>query len=171
MKSILLLLLTTTIIYANELEINSFKASFIQTVTNDKGNSLKYKGRVVASKPQNMLWSYTFPAKKEIIINNYKVTVIEHDIEQVQIRNIQGDFDFFKILKNAKKIKENVYIAKFNEIQYTIKLNLHQISSISYLDALENHILIVFTEQKQNIMIDKTIFSPKIPTDFDVIRG
>jgi outer membrane lipoprotein carrier protein len=170
LKYILLLLLASTFLYSNELNLDSFKAKFIQTVTNDKGHTLEYKGSIVASKPQYMLWSYTFPAKKDIVINNYRVTVIEYDIEQVQIRNIHGDFDFFKILKKAKKIKPNVYEANFNEIKYLLKLDDGKISSISYLDELENSILITFSEQEENVKIDKSIFTPNIPLDFDIIR-
>jgi len=170
LKYILLLLLTTTFIYANEIELDSFKANFTQTVTNDKGNELKYKGTIIASKPQNMLWSYSFPAKKDIIIHNHRVTVIEYDIEQVQIRNIHGDFDFFKILKKSKKIAPNTYVAHFNDIEYTLKFRSDEIYSISYLDELENKILITFTKQELNNKIDKNIFIPIIPTDFDIIR-
>jgi len=170
LKYILLLLLTTSLLYSNEINLDSFKAKFIQTVTNDKGNKLVYKGTIAATTPQYMLWNYTYPAKKEIIVNNHRITVIEYDIEQVQIRNIHGEFDFFKILKAAKKVKENVYNAKFNEINYLLTLNSGKISSISYLDELENSILITFSDQKQNIKIDLSIFTPIIPLDFDIIR-
>ena len=170
MKYILLLLLTATFAYSNEINLDSFKANFIQTLTNDKGNTLEYKGTMSATRPQSMLWSYTFPAKKEIIIKDRRVTIIEYDIEQVLIRNIHGDFDFFKIIKSAKKIKPNVYIASFNEIKYTIQLNGKKISSISYLDELENSIVITFTNQVQNKKLDPSIFTAIIPLDFDIIR-
>lgn len=170
MRYILLLLLTATITYANEIQLDSFKADFVQTLTNDKGNTLEYRGSMSATKPQSMLWSYTFPAKKEIIIKDRRVTIIEYDIEQVIIRNIHGDFDFFKIIKSAKKIKKGVYVASFNEVKYTIQLNGEKISSISYLDELENSIVIAFANQEQNQKIDLSVFTAIIPLDFDIIR-
>ena len=170
MKYILLLLLTVTLSFSNELELESFQATFIQTLTNDKGNTLEYRGTMSATEPQNMLWRYTFPAKKDIVIKDSRVTVIEYDLEQVQIRNIHRNFDFFKILKSAKKIKNDIYIANFNEIKYTLRIDAEKISSISYIDALDNSIVITFTQQKQNKKIDFSLFSPVIPLDFDIIR-
>ena len=170
MKYFLLLLITISFLYSKNINIDSFKANFVQTLTNDKGNSLVYKGVVVASKPQNMLWNYTYPAKKDIIIKEHKVTVIEYDIEQVQIRNIHGNFNFFKILKNAKKVKDNIYIAKFNNIEYKLNFKNNEINSISYLDELENNISITFTKQEENKKIDINIFTPLIPLDFDIIQ-
>jgi outer membrane lipoprotein carrier protein len=170
LKYILLLLLTSHFLNADLINLNSFKADFIQTVKAEKGNELEYKGSLVASKPQNMLWNYRFPAKKDIIIKDFQVTIIEYDIEQVLIKHINSNFNFFKILKHAKQVDKNTYIALFNDIKYTLKLTDAKISSISYLDELDNKILITFTKQEENKEIDPRIFTPIIPLDFDIIR-
>jgi outer membrane lipoprotein carrier protein len=44
------------------------------------------------------------------------------------------------------------------------------VESISYKDEFENQIEIVFKNQIQNESIEKDLFVPKIPKDFDVIK-
>lgn len=171
MKYILILLLLTSVGFSNELELNSFEANFSQVVTNDKGNTLEYKGTIKASKPQNMLWSYTSPAKKDIFINSNEVVIIEYDIEQVQRKKLDNKFNFFKILKNAKKDINGVYSAVFKEVKYTIRLKGEKISSIEYSDELDNRTTISFTNQIQNKKINPKVFIPLIPEDFDIIQG
>ncbi len=67
MKYLLPLLLSFSISYASFDNINSFQANFKQTITNEKDKSLVYTGKIVASKPQNALWSYTDPIKKRCL--------------------------------------------------------------------------------------------------------
>lgn len=151
--------------------MKTFEADFTQDVTNDKGNVLSYKGHVIASKPQYALWKYNAPNNKQIYINSNKATIVEPEIEQAIIKEINGDFDFFKIIKNAQKIQENTYIAKFQNISYTIVLENSNISSISYRNELDNKITIKFSNQKKNATIDMSVFNAKIPSDYDIIRG
>jgi len=170
MKYLLSLLLSFSVSYASFDNINSFEADFTQTVTNDKDSSLVYKGSIVASKPQNALWVYKKPIQKEVYISNLNVTVVEPEIEQVIIRSIDSNLDFFNMIKNAKKIKENVYEAIYGDSKFIITTNNTIIKSISYVDEFENKINIIFENQKQNKEIDMEIFTPKYPLEFDVIR-
>jgi len=170
MKYLLSLLLSFSISYASFDNINSFEADFTQTVTNDKDNSLVYKGSIVASKPQNALWVYKKPIQKEVYISKLNVTVVEPEIEQVIIRSIDSNLDFFNMIKNAKKIKENVYEAIYGDSKFIITTNNTIIKSISYVDEFENKINIIFENQKQNKEIDMEIFTPKYPLEFDIIR-
>lgn len=170
MKHIFTLLLSFTLGFASFDTLNTFQADFTQSVTDDKNKSLVYKGHIIASKPQNALWEYTTPIKKDVYINRFSVTLIEPEIEQVIIRKIESNFDFFSMVRNAKKIEDNKYIANYKESKFTITTKNELIESISYIDEFENRVKIVFENQKQNKKIDLKLFVPDYPLEFDIIR-
>jgi len=171
LKYILLLFILKSLVSANDLNISSFEADFLQVVTNEKNNKLEYSGHINALKPQYALWKYMKPSKKSIFIHENQVTILEPEIEQAIVKKINGDFDFFNIIQNATKVNKNIYKTKFQNIEYQIKLEDKKIVSISYHDELENSIIINFSNQLQNQEIDKKIFIPVIPQDFDIIEG
>ena len=170
MKQIFLIAILVSEIFAFFDTIGSFQADFIQTVTDDKNKVLTYKGNILASKPQNAIWRYLTPINKDVYISSYKVTIIEPEIEQAIIRKIESNFDFFKMIENAKKSKDNIYITKFKNTSFTIFTKDNLIESISYIDEFENNVKILFENQKQNEKIDENIFIPNIPLEFDIIR-
>ncbi len=169
MKSIITILLLSSLSFASFDTLRSFEANFTQSVTDDKNKALVYKGHVWASKPQSALWSYTKPIKKDVYLNRYKVTIVEPEIEQVIIRRIESNFDFFSMIKHAKQIKEDTYIAKHRDTEFTIIMKNKLIKSISYFDQFENSVKIIFEDQKQNTEIDSEIFIPEYPLSFDII--
>jgi len=170
MKFILFILFFCISSFASLKDIYSFEADFEQNITDEKNKTLVYKGHIIASKPQNALWTYKEPVKKTIYINNLSATIIEPELEQVIIREISSNFDIFKMIKNAKKITKNEYETTYKNTKFNITIQNNFIKSISYNDNFDNHIKIIFTNQKQNHTINKGIFYPKIPLDFDIIR-
>ncbi|MCF6330596.1 MAG: LolA-like outer membrane lipoprotein chaperone [Sulfurimonas sp.] len=170
MKYKIAFLLFYTQIFASINNITTFEADFTQTVTDDKKKELHYSGYLIASSPQNAKWTYITPIKKTIYINKFQATIVEPEIEQVIKRKISSNFDFFKIIENAKKIDKNLYLAKYDYTSFTLEVKNNILISISYLDQLENSVKIVFKNQSQNKKIDKNIFIPKYPLDFDIIR-
>ena len=170
MRYIFTLLLFYTQVFASLNNINTFEADFIQTITDDKKKELHYSGHLIASKPQNAKWTYIAPIEKIIYINRFQATVVEPEIEQVIKRKIQNNFDFFKMMRKAKKIDKNIYLAKYNGNSFTIEITKEVLMSISYLDQFENSIKIIFKNQKINQKIDKNLFIPKYPLSFDIIR-
>jgi len=170
LRYIFLLSFLATLSFANIDSIYSFEADFRQDVTNDKGNVLSYTGHIKAIKPQNALWSYQTPIKKEIYVTAYKVVIVEPEIEQAIVKVIQNDFDFFSMIKNAKEIEKNVYSASFKESKFIIKIKQKKIESIAYIDEFENSVLITFTQQIQNRDIDLKTFRVSIPMEYDIIR-
>ena len=171
MKHIFILLILYTSSFAFFNNLNTFQADFTQTVTDEKDKVLSYSGSVVASKPQNAVWTYTTPIKKEVYINIGSATIIEPEIEQVIIKHIESNFSFFNMINNAKKIKENVFVAKYKDSKFTIVTKNDLIESISYIDEFENKVKIVFKNQKQNEVIDSKLFVPNIPVGFDIISN
>ena len=85
--------------YAEINTINSFEADFKQDITDDKGKILSYQGHLRALKPQNALWNYKKPVQKDIYVTPAKIIIIEPEIEQVIIRHISSNFDFFKMIE------------------------------------------------------------------------
>ena len=170
MKQLWITLLCSTISFATINDINSFKADFMQSVTDDKNVSLHYSGNLSAQKPQNAIWHYTKPINKDVYINQFNITIIEPEIEQVIIRKIKSNFDFFMLIKNAVKVKENTYIASYKGTEFTIMIKNNFIQSIFYKDEFENDVKIIFTKQQQNTKMEKEIFVAKYPLEFDIIR-
>lgn len=159
-----------TQVFASLKDISSFEADFIQSITDDKSNVLTYAGHIIASKPQNAKWNYIKPIQKEVYINRFEVTIIEPEIEQVIIKRVELEFDFFNMISKAKKIKKDIYLAKYNNSEFTITLFKKLIKSIIYVDEFENNIEIIFKNQKQNDKIDLKKFTPIFPLYYDIIR-
>jgi len=170
MKHIFILLILFTLSQASFDSINTFESDFIQTVTDEKNKTLTYKGHLIAQKPQNAIWSYTIPVIKGVYISSNNITIVEPAIEQVIIRKIESNFDFFNMIRNAKKIKENVYVALYRESEFTITRNGELLESISYSDEFDNKVKILFENQQQNKIINKEVFIPKFSSDYDIIR-
>ena len=74
------------------------------------------------------------------------------------------------MVKNAKKIKKNLYLANYKDSKFTITTKNELLESISYIDEFENRVKIVFENQKQNEKIDEELFTPRYSLEFDIIR-
>ncbi|QOY53622.1 outer membrane lipoprotein chaperone LolA [Candidatus Sulfurimonas marisnigri] len=170
MKYLLLTILLIAQATASMNDVTSFEADFTQSITDDKDKVLTYSGHILASKPQNAKWSYTKPFKKNVFITQFEVTIVEPEIEQVIIKRIESNFDFFKMIANAKKIENNTYETNYKESVFKIIQNNNLIESISYIDEFENRVQILFKNQKQNHSIDLKVFIPNYPIYFDIIR-
>ncbi|MBU1658307.1 LolA-like outer membrane lipoprotein chaperone [bacterium] len=170
MKYLFFLLILASEIFAFFDAISSFQADFTQTVTDEKNKTISYSGTIIAEKPQNAMWTYEKPVKKNIYISSNSVTIVEPEIEQVIIKKIESNFDFFKMIQGAKQIENDTYIAIYEKSKFTITTKNKLIESISYKDEFENKVKIIFKNQKQNIEIDSQQFIPKIPIEFDIIR-
>jgi len=169
-KNFLLTILASTTLFASLNNINSFEADFIQNIVDENGKTIKYSGHVLAKKPQYAFWKYSTPVEKNVYILPQRVVIVEPELEQAIVKFISSDFDFFNMLKNAKKISQDTYEASFNNSTFKIKMNGSEIVSISYKDEFENDVTINFSKQKQNIEINDRKFIPSIPIDYDVIR-
>lgn len=170
MKYILATFLCSTLSFGAFENIHSFQADFSQSITDDKNSTLSYNGKVQAKRPQEALWNYHSPIKKDVYIDKFRVTVVEPEIEQVIIRRVESNFDFFNIIQNAKKVSENEYEGFYQKTKFTILLEKNLIKSISYKDGFENKVEVKFENQEQNVKIEEDVFIAKYPLDFDVIR-
>lgn len=155
---------------ADMTELFDFQANFEQSIVDEQGKKVLYKGNVKAMQPSYAVWNYNNPIKKRVYVLSDKVVIIEPALEQAIIKRIHSNLDFFSLLKKAKKITEELYEADFENTKYFIKVKKLKIISITYTDEFENKVQIVFKDQKENIKIDTESFNPKIPKDFDIIE-
>ncbi|AXP08538.1 LolA-like outer membrane lipoprotein chaperone [Campylobacter hepaticus] len=167
-KIFLIFLIFMGKILALELDFKAFSSDFVQTVTS-KNSKLSYSGHFIFDQ-NRAYWVYHSPSKKEIYIHNNEVTIIEHDLEQVIFSHLDNIPNLNEIFKKAKVINKDKLIAKYENIDYTIKLHQDQIQSISYQDEFENNVVIVLSHQLKNPRIKAEIFQAHIPKNYDIIR-
>ena len=170
MKKVLILALFLKSLFADiPLNFSSFEADFIQQIDDESKKIVKYYGKVYAKKPKTALWKYTRPIQKDVYINDNAVVIVEPELEQVIMRHIEGDFDIFSLLKQAKKVGTNKYEARYKKTLFTLYFDGKNIQKLSYKDSFENLVTITFSNQKYDVKFDKTLFEPKYPKDYDLI--
>lgn len=169
MKRYSVLFLLALNLSAFTLHMKTFSADFTQTIMDDKNTTIRYFGNIQAKQPDMVRWNYTKPIKKEVYIDHDRITIIEPEIEQAIVTKISNMLAFFKVLKNAKKVDANHYISFYNNTKLTLYIKGDSIISISYMDQLQNKIIIHFTNQVENGAINEQTFHAKIPKEYDVI--
>ncbi len=173
MRLLPLLLLASSLLFA---EINlpeNFQAKFMQKITNPKKQIIQYSGKVQFSDEKRFKWSYVKPTKKEVCTDGSELIVVDHDLEQVSSYFITDGLDIAKVLKKAKVHSKNVYVAQYENIHYTIQVDAKQkLHSIAYFDNLDNKVQIVFKKMKYgkgNLPAEK--MKCNYPRSYDRIRG
>ena len=149
----------------------AFKANFLQQVTNTKGKVIKYRGRIYYNSPSRTKWIYKSPTRKEVCTMGRKLTVIDHDLEQVSYYSINKGFNLSKVLKKARLHKGNTYVTTYNGKYYTIVLdNKGRVQQIAYKDNLDNTVNIIFTKIKyRNSLLPNSKFVCARPKNYDTI--
>ena len=157
-------ILTTTLLYSNISLPKSFNAKFKQTVTTDKRKKIIYNGNLLFSSPNSFKWEYKSPTEKEVCTDGVELLVVDHDLEQVSAYIIDKGLDLNKILQKAKPHHDRVYVAKYNNRNYTIALdNKDRLYSIAYRDDLDNIVSILFLNMQYNA---KKITSSKLKCNY-----
>ena len=173
MKLLALLSLAFSLLSANIELPENFQADFIQKITNTKEKVITYSGKVRFSNQTLFKWSYKEPTQKEVCTDGFELLVVDHDLEQVSAYMVTQGIDIAKILKKATLHSENVYVAAYENKQYTIQLDKRQrLHSIAYYDDLDNKVQIVFKKMKYG-KGDLPVQSMKCnyPKDYDMIQG
>ena len=174
MRLLLIGLLSISTLFAAPIILpENFQADFMQKITNTKKKTINYSGKVRFSNKTLLKWEYLKPTKKEVCTDGQELLVVDHDLEQVSNYFINKGFDLAKILKKAKEHSKNIYVAKYENINYTIQVDAkQQLHSIAYFDDLDNKVQIVFKKMKYG----KGNLSPEsmkcnYPKNYDMIRG
>lgn len=165
MKNLILSIFFSSFVFAN-LNIHDFKANFAQTVTNPKGKELKYTG-TISFKKEGLKWIYKTPTDREICSLSGMIMIVDHDLEQVTYFKTPKSFNMLEIINKATKYKDNVYTTKKQDILYTIQLHKGKLKYITFIDELENKVLINFKNLKET-GLDEIVCS--YPKEYDFIR-
>ena len=166
-------LFCVTCIASNDIrDLDSFKASFVQVIVSNSQNKIEYTGDVFIKKSGKILWKYKTPVVKNVYINNDYAVVDEPELEQAIYTKLDSEINIIKLLNNSKKVNENSYTTKIEDVDYLIKTSKtdDKISYIKYKDKLENDVEIKFSNVVQNGEIQDEIFKFNVPANYDVIR-
>jgi len=151
-------------------DIQSIKADFVQTITNEQNSTIKYSGKFYARNDNKALWIYQKPIRKKLYFLNGQVVIIEPELEQAIFSKAKKLPKILDILKTAEK-KGNKLIAKCCDTFYTIIIKNHKIMSVSYKDKIGNNVKIIFSNEDTNLIIDDEIFRYNIPKDYDILNN
>ena len=173
-KSVILGFFLTTSLFANSSfsfeNLETFKANFTQTIKSAEEKNIEYNGEVFIKNTGNILWKYKTPIQKNVYVNNSYVIIDEPQLEQAIITSLQDDINLIEILKKAKKVDENKYLANIENTDYEIFVKNSNIEKITYKDKLENFVAINFLDVVNNSKIDDEIFKFAAPDYYDIIR-
>ncbi len=149
MRVSLLLLLVSSTVFAGIALPENFQAVFSQKITNTKKTVIHYSGKVRFSNETLFKWSYETPTQKEVCTNGLEILVVDHDLEQVSVYLIDQGIDIAKILQKAEPKGQNIYVAEYENKQYTIQIDAQKkLQSIAYFDDLDNKVQIVFKQMR-----------------------
>jgi len=175
MKIVTILLVSIVWLWGGITIPENFQAEFIQKITNPKKRVITYKGTVRFGEKNRVKWSYTDPTKKEVCTDGKLLTVVDHDLEQISYYRIDKGLDLSSILKHAKRYKEHIYLAKFQDKTYTIGVDKNgNVQSVAYFDDLDNKVQIVFRDIQRGGDKKKRgdrELGCKAPKSYDIIRG
>ncbi len=149
-------------------EYKSFSSDFTQRVSS-LNSAITYRGNFIITQKE-AYWNYRTPAKKQIFVNGTQVVILEPELTQATYTSLSDTPNLSEIFKSAKKISPTKYEAKYQKTTYTITLANDEVKSIAYKDELGNDILITLQNQKRNVAVNKGLFNPKIPPNFDIVR-
>lgn len=168
MRIFVFLLFSCVQIFAFNTDYKSFSSDFTQRIRS-MNSTITYKGNFIITKKE-AFWNYKQPNKKQIFINNTQVVVLEPDLAQATYSTLNDTPNLTQIFQQAKKVSATKYEAKYQKTDYTISLENDEVKTISYKDELGNDVLITLQNQKRNTPINKSLFNPKIPPNYDVIK-
>ncbi|WP_320034226.1 LolA-like outer membrane lipoprotein chaperone [Halarcobacter sp.] len=151
-------------------KIKTFKADFVQTITNESGKEIIYKGKIFVKNSGKVLWKYIEPIKKDVYIIGQNVIIDEPELEQAIFTSLEKSIDILQLIKDAKKLRENLYEAQLYDNIYYIEVIDNSVKQIFFKDELSNKVLIEFHNNVENIDIDDSIFIFTAPDYYDVIE-
>lgn len=169
MKTLLLYIAVVTSLFGFADSVRSFSADFTQQITDDTNQTITYEGNVDATRPDKARWQYFKPVEKSVFVIGHKVTIIEPELEQAIVKTFRDEIDLFKILSKAEKLDDETYLATHKSQQFLIKIRDDVPMAISYKDAFENTIRILFSQQKINRNYSETLFIPNVPAGYDLL--
>ncbi len=150
-----------------------FEARFVQYVTNPQKKRIVYKGTIDFSAPSHLKWRYETPTKKEVCSDGESLVVVDYDLEQVSRYRMRRRFDLAKIVRNARKKSDRIYVTEYDDRMYTIRVDkAGRLESLAFYDELDNKVQIAFEKMRYfSEPPAKKRLLCRWPESFDIVRG
>ena len=170
-------------------EIQSIQASFKQTIFSSENDVIDYsEGSFLLKKPGKIMWKFTAPSEKKIVVHDQKITTYDADLNQVLIVPFSDRYQsslanillkndslmsYYKI--SSETANENVYsvvlVQKANNYLFTkMKITVVEmlLTKIKLWDVSGQSIDIRFDNIILNASLSDASFKFSIPKGADV---
>ena len=170
-------------------EIHSLQASFKQSIFSPANDVIDYtEGSVLLKKPGNIMWQFTVPSLKRIIVRNQKISTYDANLNQVVIVPFSDRYQssLANILLNndslmsyyqitSETTNNNVYTVilvqkESNNLFTKMKITIVEmlLTEIKLWDASGQSIAIIFDDVILNAPLADSSFEFSIPKGADV---
>ena len=170
-------------------EIHSLQASFKQSIYSPANDVIDYtEGSVLLKKPGNIMWQFTVPSLKRIIVRNQKISTYDANLNQVVIVPFSDRYQSSLaniLLKNdslmsyyqisSETSNNNIYSVilvqkESNNLFTKMKITVVEmlLTEIKLWDASGQSIAIIFDDVILNAPLSDSSFEISVPkgTDF-----
>ena len=146
------------------------QADFVQTVVNDRNQSIVYTGTLYLKAPDKARWDYKSPVEKSIYVDQDTVVVYEPELFQATTMNSEEELDLFKAFRMAKPAGPGRYTAEFrgNTLHITAENGLPV--SMEFTDQVDNLVTLRFSGHKKDLPLKKELFLFHPGPEIDLIR-
>ena len=170
-------------------EIHSLQASFKQSIFSPANDVIDYtEGSVLLKKPGNIMWQFTVPSLKRIIVRNQKISTYDANLNQVVIVPFSDRYQSSLaniLLKNdslmsyyqisSETSNNNIYSVflvqkESNNLFTKMKITVVEmlLTEIKLWDASGQSIAIVFDDVILNAPLSDSSFEISVPKGTDV---
>ena len=170
-------------------EIHSLQASFKQSIYSPANDVIDYtEGSVLLKKPGNIMWQFTVPSLKRIIVRNQKISTYDANLNQVVIVPFSDRYQSSLaniLLKNdslmsyyqisSETSNNNIYSVflvqkESNNLFTKMKITVVEmlLTEIKLWDASGQSIAIVFDDVILNAPLSDSSFQISVPKGTDV---
>ena len=170
-------------------EIHSLQASFKQSIYSPANDVIDYtEGSVLLKKPGNIMWQFTVPSLKRIIVRNQKISTYDANLNQVVIVPFSDRYQSSLaniLLKNdslmsyyqisSETSNNNIYSVflvqkESNNLFTKMKITVVEmlLTEIKLWDASGQSIAIVFDDVILNAPLSDSSFEISVPKGTDV---
>ncbi|MDR3163363.1 MAG: LolA-like outer membrane lipoprotein chaperone [Helicobacteraceae bacterium] len=170
MKLYFIFLSVFVCLYSAPDDFQTLQMNFLQTVTNDQNQTLKYSGKVWLKTPDMARYEYESPQKKSVAISGGEIIMIEYDLEQATKYKRTDLLNIIDSWKSSEPVTDTKRVAKIDGLTLYIEHNRDAIERIYYIDNFDNFVEIALSDPVKNKTVDNSFFIPKVPTGFDLIR-
>jgi len=170
-------------------EIHSLQASFKQSIFSPANDVIDYtEGSVLLKKPGNIMWQFTVPSLKRIIVRNQKISTYDANLNQVVIVPFSDRYQSSLaniLLKNdslmsyyqisSETSNNNIYSVflvqkESNNLFTKMKITVVEmlLTEIKLWDASGQSIVIIFDDVILNAPLSDSSFEISVPKGTDV---